>query len=140
MLIHGTQAWEKCGVKDWNLGEACLVDRKTKAAYREYLRSDEMLRKEIEGKIGDVHQLDTTLLEADQEQEEAEDDNTDIPLESIIQQEMALDNISLAQQQFCVMFNEVSENQGQLQPSGKLENIWAYTDDGDTWGHTLPTE
>jgi len=51
-LTHILQAWEKCSVKEWNLGKDCLWNPRTRAAYRQYLKEDEVLRTEIQAHIG----------------------------------------------------------------------------------------
>ncbi|KAJ6625286.1 hypothetical protein B0H10DRAFT_1942557 [Mycena sp. CBHHK59/15] len=63
------RAWEKCTVGEYNLSTECITSKKTKAAYREYLRNHPDFRKEIKNKInGDVFSLldEKTLAAAEQ--------------------------------------------------------------------------
>ncbi|KIM38062.1 hypothetical protein M413DRAFT_13027 [Hebeloma cylindrosporum] len=147
------RAWEKCTVNEWNLGESCLYSLKTKAAYREYLKRDEILRKEIELKLGAdpvrlVESDDIGRTETDRDNEDAEDepeDATDIPLAAVIQAEMGFDDDTVAALQipdavnrFCASYDAVLDDDGVLMPTGDSENVWAYRDDGSAWGEALP--
>src|SRR5687768_11145257 len=121
-----------CTVKGWNLGEQCLMDRKTKAAYREYYKKDETFRKEIEGKIGAEAVLDMAdILEPDSEGEEPNDDDTDIPLSRIIRASLDLEVADHIRDEFCTSSDLVIEEaDGSLHAGAVEENIWAFQHDG----------
>ncbi|KAH9914425.1 uncharacterized protein B0H18DRAFT_1216055 [Fomitopsis serialis] len=86
------RAWEKCAVKEWNLSAECITSRRAKAAWREYLRKDETLRNEIEGKIGELGDLiaEEPDEEGETSTEEAYDD-TDVSLRAVVQQALGVD-------------------------------------------------
>ncbi|KAJ7613758.1 hypothetical protein DFH06DRAFT_1146711 [Mycena polygramma] len=146
------RAWEKCTVGEFNLGAECLTSKKTKAAYREYLKTHPDFRKEIEDKIGDVLGLDDDTVAAAAEIEAREvaamgdddvftddmtTDPTDIPLQSVVQAslqlEISADQLPTAGR-FCVPPETVSANDGgALVGNGDIENIWAYNDNGRPW-------
>ncbi|EPS95422.1 hypothetical protein FOMPIDRAFT_1132449 [Fomitopsis schrenkii] len=131
------RAWEKCAVKEWNLSAECITGRKAKAAWREYLRKDETLRKEIEGRVGN---LDALIAEdLDEENDEADEpyDDTDVPLRAVVQQALGVDLVEVDDhgRGFCTPssgITERAEDQG-LQSGGDEENIWAYNDAGELW-------
>ncbi|KAE9393905.1 hypothetical protein BT96DRAFT_958958 [Gymnopus androsaceus JB14] len=84
------RAWDKCVVEDFNLSNTCMAGRNTKAAYHQYLASDEIFRNEIRNKIGEQEfaNIEAELEEeAAAEGEDAEDDDSDIPLKSIIKED-----------------------------------------------------
>jgi hypothetical protein len=147
---HFPQAWAKCEVGEYNLGSECLTSKKSKSAYREYLRNNPDFRKEIEDKIGDVLGLDDEALESgatieaqavatmdDDDVFTADADDTDVPLDRVIQESLQL-TISQADlpstNDFCVQSDAVvtGEN-GTLRGAGDIENIWAYNDNGVPW-------
>ncbi|KAG6856590.1 hypothetical protein H0H87_002796 [Tephrocybe sp. NHM501043] len=80
-------AWEKCIVKEFNLGGECPLARNTKAAYRAYYKADKLFHEEIESKIGpDMAEIMDLEPDAEDEAEEDEEDeeDTDIPLSRIV--------------------------------------------------------
>ncbi len=141
-------------MKEWNLGESCLYNPKTKAAYRAYLKTDDVLRKEIESKLGADPVLLTESVEVadstegdDEEEDDCDEltDATEIPLATIIQAETGFNDdmlrsmlIPSAGDRFCVSGDAVRDDSGVFVPSDCSEDIWAYRDDGTLWGEELP--
>ncbi|KAJ6563053.1 hypothetical protein DFH09DRAFT_1082545 [Mycena vulgaris] len=149
--LTAQQVWEKYTVSEYNLGMDCLTSKKTKAAYREYLRKNPDFRKEIEDKIGDVLGLDDETLATATEIEArnvaamgdnddvftGETDDTDVPLRRVVQDSLQLDiapeNL-LRSDMFCVQSDTVvAGDNGLLRGAGDTENIWAYNDNGVKW-------
>ncbi|KAJ7201951.1 hypothetical protein C8J57DRAFT_1411159 [Mycena rebaudengoi] len=130
------RAWEKCTVGEYNFSAECLMSKKTKAAYREYLRNNPDFRKEIEDKIGNVLELDSSEP-GNEDYENDETDDTDVPLHCVIQESLQLDitpsNLP-STNKFCVASDTVAEGEdGFLSGGGDVENIWAYNDNGVPW-------
>jgi hypothetical protein len=137
------QAWEKCTVKEFNLGGECLKSKRTKIAYREYLEKDEVLRKEIENKIGREALINATNLvpeEVSLDEVYNEGDGSEIPLSKVAEEltndpdveELVFDNT------FCVEPAQVDrELDGRLVSTNPVDSIWAYTTNGVTWSSTL---
>lgn len=118
------------------MGGNCLWSRKARAACREYIRKDEILRKEIEGKIGDLNGLEGYTEEIDQVDDNVDD--SDIPLRSVIMQSLGPDiDADGDGGAYCVPFETVQVVDGKLEVSSDEENIWAYTDEGDPWREVL---
>lgn len=96
---------------EWNLGEECLYGRKAKA---DYLRKDDVLRKELEGKIEPIDML--TGSEADEianvDDQEVEN-SSDILLEAVILNALGIsipaEGLSRGAD-FCVAANAVADN------------------------------
>ncbi|KAJ2936155.1 hypothetical protein H1R20_g939, partial [Candolleomyces eurysporus] len=139
-------AWEKCTVKEFNLGEECLTSRKAKIAYREYLETDAILRSEIEAKIGREALLNATLQVEDEDLDPyGIPDATDVPISRVVA-ELDHDSPQPADlefqaglgDQYCVPAETVEcELNGTLVPINEQESIWAYTKDGRTWSDVL---
>jgi hypothetical protein len=134
------------------LGVECLTSKKSKAAYREYLRNNPDFRKEIEDKISDVLGLDDEALAsaaaieaqsvADMGDEDnvlnEEDDDTDVPLQCVVQDALQLNiapaDLPTTTGAFCVPSETVvSGENGGLRGGGDIENIWVYNDNGVPW-------
>ncbi|KAH9925966.1 uncharacterized protein B0H18DRAFT_954880 [Fomitopsis serialis] len=122
----------KCAVKEWNLSAECITSRRAKAAWREYLRKDETLRNEIEGKIGELGDLiaEEPDEEGETSTEEAYDD-TDVSLRAVVQQALGVD-VPEADQQgepFCTgaFAAEVRAVDQTLQSSGDQEDVGLLT-------------
>ena len=113
-----------------------MAGRNTKAAYRQYLASDEIFRNEIRNKIGEQEFAD---IEAELEEEhaaegeDAEDDDSDIPLKSIIKEVSGLDIDVLDNGTFSVDSTLVDRgDDGVLRVIGMHEDVWAYDDEGNS--------
>ncbi|KAG6811293.1 hypothetical protein H0H93_014474 [Arthromyces matolae] len=132
-------AWEKCTVKEFNLGGPCLTGRTIKAAYREYYTKDKTFRDEIEAKIGPAAASDMEEildLEPDEELdlEEDLDDDSGVPLSRVVYDAVGLDMDGLDardQNRYCAAANSVIGENGRLQSGAVTENIWAYGDNGE---------
>ena len=141
------QAWQKCTVKEWNLGAGCLYSPRTQAAYREYVRTDKTLRDEIIAKM--TSQTSDSFSDPSgpeavtpDEDDDEEDEGLDsgVPLQSIIQNEMGLDipDVEGQPSRFCVSQEHLVVADGNLIHTSNTENIWAYNDEGNVWGDELP--
>ncbi|KAJ2934644.1 hypothetical protein H1R20_g2448, partial [Candolleomyces eurysporus] len=134
-------AWKRCIVGNYNLGEECLQSKHTKAAYREYLKKDDTLRKEIEGKLGENF-LDKDNLEEMQAEPESQvddfDDPEEIPLDTIIERDTGVHGpFNIASSRFCLQREALGSD---LQPIADSENIWAYHEDGTLVADSLAAE
>jgi hypothetical protein len=147
------RAWQRCTVKEWNLGEECLSNPRTHAAYREYVRTDKTLRDEIIAKMSSessdsFSNPGAEALITDENLKEAgpgEDDeglDTGIPLQSVIHNELGLEIPDVEGQlnRFCVSQETLVVTDGNLTHTSNTENIWAYNDEGTAWGDDLPMD
>ncbi|KAG6824721.1 hypothetical protein H0H92_006024 [Tricholoma furcatifolium] len=134
------QAWEKCTVKEWNLGAQCLTDRRTKVAYRDYLHNDTMFRKEIQNKLGQDATSD--IIEAMEPESdhadnfEDESDDTGIPLDCIIHQSLGLEvaEPNYGTKTFCLASASIVEGaDGHLHAGVGNENVWTFQENGQGW-------
>jgi len=116
---------------------------KTKAACRRYLESDEVLRNEISTKMASFVPPPQTepIRELENDQENWFDDNSDIPLEAVIQHEVGIDvgSLQTVSSRFCLPMNQVDVVDGNFVTTSAAENVWAYNDNGSLWGSDLPT-
>ncbi|GLB39952.1 hypothetical protein LshimejAT787_0704620 [Lyophyllum shimeji] len=139
------RAWEKCAVGEWNLSAECITSRRAKAAYREYLEKDRVLRQEIEAKLGREATVNAQLVpEVEDFNGDAYplDDSTDIPLSTIVEEvtgELAdTSNELIFHNTFCVDSSTVArELDGSFDVTSSTESVWAYTRDGRTWSDAL---
>jgi hypothetical protein len=113
-------------VGDFNLGQDCIQDKKTKAAYREYLKRDDILRSEIEAKLGSNF-MDTSELQPELEDDDydSDEDTGDIPLESIISHELGVEGpFAISHSEFCLNPADITEEGGQFKPAADVESVW----------------
>jgi hypothetical protein len=84
---------ELCKVDQWNLTGEMLTSPKARAALRRYLQTDDVLRKEIEGKLGAgcLDLEDNADADIGEESEEQDLDDTDVPLTVVIRDALGLD-------------------------------------------------
>lgn len=113
-----------------------MAGRNTKAAYRQYLASDEIFRDEIRNKIGEQEfsDIEAEFQEEDAtEEEDVDEDDSDIPLESIIKEVSGLDMNVLDNNTFSVDPTLVDRgDDGVFRAIGTHEDVWAYDDEGNT--------
>ena len=98
------RANELCKVDQWDLTGETLTSPKARAALKRYLHTDDVLQKEIEGKLG-AGCLDLDEDTGPEETDDTDLDDTDIPLCAVIQDTLNLDIqacITTGTQQFCV--------------------------------------
>ena len=125
------QAWEKCSAKEWNLSEDMITSRKATAALRKYLATDEVLRKEIEGKVGPLPGPGA-LEDEPQISGYEEQDDSDVPSSSVIWDALGLDVPSADDcGRYCVRRDDVAskEQTAHLHAMGSSEDVWAHDDD-----------
>ncbi|KAJ3990871.1 hypothetical protein F5050DRAFT_1880346 [Lentinula boryana] len=129
------KAWEKCTVEGFNLGKECIESRETKAAYRDYLASDETFRSEIRNKIGteSFDKMEAQLQEEEREEcdDDGAEDDSDIPLDIIIKEVNGLDIQVANSGRFTHVSTAVERGEdGSLRPTAEMEDVWSYDKDG----------
>ena len=127
------RANELCKVGQWNLAGETLISPKARAALKQYLKTDSMLRKEIEGKLGEgcLDLEDEVDAEVDEGTEDPEMDDTDVPLSAVIQDALGLEmQAHISAQRFCVdKLNVAHQSNGNLHATGAQEDVWELTSD-----------
>lgn len=123
------------------------MDKKTKAAYRNYYRSEVTFREEIEDEIGvvpgmaEIRLADAENSGSDIEKDEENDlfDDTDVPLSRFVNEAVGVDITGHSENTcFCITADSVvQEDNGMLRAGGLEENIWAYRGDGTSWSEVL---
>ena len=124
------KAWEKCTTKEWNLSEEVITSRKATAALRRYLATDEILRKEIEEKIGPLPPSATDIELQNDKSKEADD--SDVPSSRVIKDVLGIDILSADDHgRYCVTDGDVAlkEHSTHLHANGGSEDVWADEED-----------
>ena len=127
------RANELCKVGQWNLAGEMLISPKARAALKQYLQTDSVLRKEIEGKLGEgcLDLEDEVDAEVDEETEDPGVDDTDVPLSAVIQDALGLEvQANISAQRFCVdKLNVARQSTRNLHATGAQEDVWELTSD-----------
>ena len=111
------------------MSEEIITSRKATAALRRYLATDEILRKEIEEKIGPLPDLDIELQNDDSE----EGDDSDVPSSRVIKDVLGIDIPSTDDHGgYCITDSDVAlkEHGTHLHANGGSEDVWAEEGDG----------